>query len=502
MTHTSTDRPATRAGGALVPVLAFTGIVVAVMQTLLVPVVKDLPQLLSTEPGNATWVITSTLLSGAVTTPVAGRLGDLYGKRRMLVLSLTAMVVGALVSALTSDLLTMVAGRTLQGFAMSAIPLGIGLMRDTLPREKLGSAMALMSSSMGVGGSLALPAAALVAQHTDWHALFYGAAGLGVLCIALTLLVVPESPTRAQGTFDVLGAIGLSAGLVLFLLPITKGSDWGWTSATTLGLFAASAVVLVLWGVMELRLEAPLVELRTTASRAVLLTNLASIMVGFSFLVVTLVLPQLLQLPESTGYGLGESMVVAGVLVAPLGLTMMFTTPVYARLSAKYGPKVTLILGMLIIAIGYGAGLGLMNAPWQSLVITVILGPGIGLAYSSLPALIIDEVPASETGAAGGLNTLMRSIGASVSSAVIGMVLANTANDVNGVAVPTMQGFRVSFLIATGAMAIGLLTALFLPRARPPHGIRRRLPDRPERTSAGSAHCPFDAYPGTGAYRI
>nr|WP_268249590.1 MFS transporter [Streptomyces bluensis] len=468
--------------------LAFTGIVVAVMQTLLVPVVKDLPHLLGTEPSNATWVITSTLLSGAVTTPVAGRLGDLYGKRRMLVLSLAVMVVGALVSALTSDLLTMVVGRTLQGFAMSAIPLGIGLMRDLLPREKLDSAMALMSTSMGVGGSLALPAAALVAQHTDWHALFYGAAGLGVLCIALTLLVVPESPTRAQGTFDVLGAIGLSCGLVLLLLPITKGSDWGWTSGTTLGLFAASAVVLVLWGVMELRLKAPLVDLRSTAYPAVLFTNLASIMVGFSFLVVSLVLPQLLQLPESTGYGLGQSMVVAGVLVAPLGLTMMLATPLYARLSARYGPKVTLILGMLIIAIGYGAGLGLMSAPWQSLVVTVILGPGIGLAYASLPALIVGAVPASETGAAGGLNTLMRSIGASVSSAVIGMVLANTANDVNGVAVPSLHGFRVSFLIATGAMVIGLLTALFLPGARPPgDAVRAR---RDPHTQRNAHHAP------------
>lgn len=237
--------------------LAFAGIVVAVMQTLLVPVIKDLPQLLDTAPANATWVLTSTLLSGAVATPIMGRLGDLYGKRRMLILSLAVMVVGALVSALTSDLLTMIAGRTLQGFAMGAIPLGIGLMRDMLPREKLGSAMALMSSSIGVGGGLALPLAALIAQHADWHALFYGAAGIGALAIVLTLLVVPESPARAEGTFDVLGAIGLSAGLVLFLLPITKGSDWGWSSGTTLGLFAASAVVLLLWGVMELRVKAP-----------------------------------------------------------------------------------------------------------------------------------------------------------------------------------------------------------------------------------------------------
>ncbi|MGW7339054.1 MFS transporter [Streptomyces sp. NPDC054808] len=464
MSHTTTDEPVRRASGATVPVLAFAGIVVAVMQTLLVPVIKDLPRLLDTSPSNATWVLTSTLLSGAVATPIMGRLGDLFGKRRMLIASLSVMVVGALLSALTDALIPMIVGRTLQGFAMGAIPLGIGLMRDMLPRERLGSAMALMSSSIGVGGGLALPAAALVAQHTDWHALYFGAAGLGVLSIALTLLVVPESPLRAKGSFDLPGALGLSAGLILFLLPVSKGSDWGWSSPTTLGLFAAAIAVLLLWGLMELRVAAPLVDLRTTARREVLLTNLASIMVGVSFFVISLVLPQLLQLPTGTGYGLGQSMVVAGLCVAPLGLTMMFTAPVYARLSARYGPRTTLIIGLVIIGIGYAGGLGLMNAAWQTVLTSVLIGAGIGLAYSSLPALIIGAVPASETGAANGLNTLMRSIGTSVSSAVIGMVLANTSTDAGGVAVPTMHGFRVSFLIAAAAVAVGLVLAFFLPR--------------------------------------
>ncbi|OIJ86153.1 MFS transporter [Streptomyces colonosanans] len=480
MTHIPTARPTRGRSGAIVPVLAFAGIVVAVMQTLLVPVIKDLPQLLSTSPGNATWVLTSTLLSGAVATPIMGRLGDLYGKRRMLLTSLAVMVVGALVSGFTSALTPMIVGRTLQGFAMGAIPLGIGLMRDMLPRERLGSAMALMSSSIGVGGGLALPSAAMVAQHTDWHALFFGAAGLGVLSIVLTLLVVPESTTRAEGSFDLPGALGLSAGLVLLLLPVTKGSDWGWASGSTLGLFAAAVVALVLWGVLELRVSAPLVDLRTTARREVLLTNLASIMVGVAFYVVSLVLPQLLQLPTATGYGLGKSMVVAGLCVAPLGLTMMFTAPVYARLSARYGPKVTLITGLLIIAIGYGAGLGLMDAAWQTVVTSVLLGAGIGLAYSSLPALIVGAVPASETGAANGLNTLMRSIGTSVSSAVIGMVLANTAHRTNGLAVPSLHGFRVSFLIATAAVALGLLAALFLPGQRPSAGTQLRASSEEE----------------------
>ncbi|WP_306320860.1 MULTISPECIES: MFS transporter [unclassified Streptomyces] len=469
------SQPTTQARptGGVVPVLAFAGITVAVMQTLLVPVIKDLPELLNTAPSNATWVMTATLLAGAVSTPIMGRLGDLAGKRRMLLTSLAIMVIGSLICGFTDNLLVMIVGRALQGFAMGAIPLGIGLMRDMLPREKLGSAMALMSSSIGVGGGLALPAAALVAQNADWHALFFGAAGLGVIGMALTLIFVPESPLRAKGTFDIAGAIGLTAGLILFLLPITKGSDWGWGSGKTLGMFGAALVVLVAWGLMELRMKAPLVDLRTTVRRTVLLTNLASIMVGVAFYAISLVLPQLLQLPKATGYGLGQSMVVAGLCVAPLGLTMMLTAPVYARLSAKFGPKLTLLLGLLIIAIGYGAGLGLMSAPWQTIIISVLVGAGIGLAYSSLPALIIGAVDPSETGAATGLNTLMRSIGTSVSSAVIGMVLANTANNVGGVAIPTMHGFRVSFLIATAAVAVGVLLAVGLPgRSKPTVQLR------------------------------
>lgn len=436
------------------------------MQTLLVPVIKDLPVLLNTAPSNATWVMTATLLAGAVSTPIMGRLGDLYGKRRMLLTSLAVMVVGSLVCGFTSDLVTMIVGRALQGFAMGAIPLGIGIMRDELPRERLGSAMGLMSSSIGVGGGLALPVAALVAQHADWHTLFFGAAGLGVLSMVLTLLVVPETSVRAQGRFDVAGALGLSAGLVALLLPLTKGSDWGWGSPTTLILFGVAVVILVLWGVMELRLADPLVDLRTTARREVLLTNLASITVGVAFYAISLVLPQLLQLPTSTGYGLGRSMVVAGLCMAPLGLTMMLVAPLYARIAARRGPKVSLLLGMLVIAIGYGAGIGLMDAAWQTVIIAVVVGAGIGLAYSSLPALIIGAVDASETGAANGLNTLMRSIGTSVSSAVIGMVLADMSQKMGPVTVPTMAGFRVSFLIATAAVLVGVALACFLPSPR------------------------------------
>jgi len=487
--------------GRIVPVLAFSGISVAVMQTLLVPVVARLPALLHTATSDATWVITATLLSGAVATPIMGRLGDLYGKRRFVLVSLGLMVLGSLLCAVTSSLVPMVAGRALQGFAMGAIPLGISVMRDELPPERLGSAMAFMSSSLGVGGALGMPLAAYVAQHTDWHALFFGSAGLGAIAMLLVLAAVPESARRAPGRFDVLGALGLSAGLVALLLGVSKGGDWGWGSGTTLGLFAAAVVIFVLWGVLELRLADPLVDLRTTARRQVLLTNLASITVGLAFYAVSLVLPQLIQLPKATGYGLGRSMVVAGLCVAPMGLAMMLVSSLSARISATRGPKVSLMTGQVILATAYLAGTALMGALWQVVVTTVLIGVGIGIAYSAMPALILGAVDSSESGAANGLNTLMRSIGTSTSSAVIGVVLAHMTRSVGGHQVPQLAGFRVSFLIAAGAALLGLLIAAFLPgarsrRRRGRHAAPRHGGTQPVRRSSAAA--PASSVRGAG----
>jgi MFS family permease len=455
-----------RAGGAIVAILAFCGIAVSVMQTLVIPLVTELPQLLHTTASNASWVITATLLSGAVATPVMGRLGDMFGKRRVLVASLVLLVVGSLICATTSQLAPMVVGRAVQGGAMGAIPLGISIMRDELPPQRLGSAMALMSSSLGIGGALGLPAAAFVAQHSSWHVLFYGAAGLGAISILLVLSAVPESSARTPGRFDLVGAVGLSAGLVCLLLPITKGSDWGWGSSTTLGLFAAAAVILILWGLLELRIAMPLVDLRTTARRQVLLTNLASILVGFSFYGMMLVLPEVLELPQATGYGLGQSLVVAGLCVAPMGVAMMLVSPLSARINTTAGPKVSMMAGLVVIGAGYGGGIFMLSAVWQIVVVATVIGAGIGLAYAAMPTLIIGAVPASETGAANGLNTLMRSIGTSSSSAVVGLVLAHQTTRFRAVDLPTMHGFKLAFAILGCSTVVGLLIALFLPSSR------------------------------------
>jgi MFS family permease len=451
----------------VVAVLALAGITVSLMQTLVIPLIPALPGLLHASAADATWAITATLLAGAVATPTMGRLGDMYGKRRMLLISLGALVVGSTIGALSDSLVPMVAGRALQGLAAGVIPLGISIMRDELPAERLGSATALMSASLGVGGALGLPAAALLAENADWHALFWTAAGLGVVVTALVVALVPESPVRTGGRFDVPGAAGLSIALVCLLLAISKGADWGWGSAATLGLFAVAVVVLLLWGRWELRTARPLVDLRTTVRRQVLLTNIASAVFGFAMFAMSLVLPQLLQLPAATGYGLGKSMLAVGLVMAPSGLVMMALAPVSARISATRGPKTTLMLGAVVVAAGYALGIVLMSATWHLVLISSIIGAGIGLAYGAMPALVMGAVPVSETAAANSLNTLMRSIGTSVSSATAGLILARLTISFGPATLPSQNGFRLVLGMGSAAALIALAVAAFLPRRSP-----------------------------------
>ncbi|MER7841399.1 MFS transporter [Streptomyces sp. NPDC096040] len=470
----------------VVAVLAFGGIVVSLMQTLVIPIVPQLPKLLDASASNAAWAVTATLLAAAVATPVMGRLGDMYGKRLMLLTSLVMLVVGSVTAALSDSLVPMIVGRALQGLASGVIPLGISIMRDELPAERLGSATALMSASLGVGGALGLPAAALIADHFDWHVLFWTSAALGVVAAVLVMLLVPESKVRTGGRFDLLGALGMAAGLVCLLLGISKGADWGWDSGTTLGLFGAAVVVLLAWGFYELRTREPLVDLRTTARRQVLVTNLASIAFGFSMFAMSLVLPQLLQLPEATGYGLGKSLLDAGLVMAPTGLVMMAMAPVSALISKNFGPKITLMCGAVIVAAGYGLNIVLMDAVWQLVLVSCIVGAGIGFAYGAMPALIMGAVDPHETAAANSLNTLMRSIGTSTASAVAGVILAQMTNVFGGVTVPSENGFKVVMAVGSGAAVLALLVAAFIPRRKPaaavagaPEALTEAAPEAP-----------------------
>jgi MFS family permease len=279
--------------------------------------------------------------------------------------------------------------------------------------------------------------------------------------------VVPEGPRAPRARFDLLGALWLSAGLTTLLLATIKGTNWGWPGVPTLALFGTAALLLPLWGRYQLRTFDPLVDLRVSARRPVLLTNLSAVLIGFALYASALLFPQLLQAPVATGQGFGLSMVGAGLWLAPLGLVMMLLSPLSARISDRFGARTTLLLGAAVIALGNGPAVVLSSAVWQIVLTSAVIGGGIGIAFSAMPALIMGSVPLGETASANGVNTLMRSIGTSTASAVLAAVLATTG--------PTRSGFQIGFTAAAAAL-LGLAVAAFIPahhridRPPPPGG--------------------------------
>jgi MFS family permease len=464
-TSCSSDEVPSSRPAAVIGVLASCGLAVSLMQTLVVPLLPQFPRLLSASPATVAWLVTATLVSAAVCAPVLGRLGDMHGKRRMLLVALGIVTVGSALGAVAPNVGVLIAARALQGVAMGVIALGISVMRDVLPPERVGSGIALMSSSLGIGGAIGLPLTGVVAQEASWRWLFAGAAVLNAVQFVLVLRVVRESPLRSGGRFDLPGALGLAAALVCVLLAVSKGNEWGWTSTLVLGLLAAAAVLFAGWAAWELRAPRPLVDLRVSARPAVLWTNVASIVIGFGMFAGFLVTTQVLQAPTATGYGSGLTLVAAGIVLLPIGAAMVIFSPVSARVSRRRGARTSLVLGSVVLALG-----NLLMATLPGSVLLIVAAStttaiGAALAYSALPLLIMDAVPAGETAAANSLNTLMRMLGTSSCSAFVAAVATGLTTTVDGQTLPAGSAYTVIYLVAGGAALAGAVIAALTPRA-------------------------------------
>ena len=462
--------------GAIVAVLAIAGLAASFMFTLVVPIQSKLPELLNASREDTAWVVTSTLLAAAVITPIAGRLGDMYGKRRIVLVLLALLVLGSVIAAVSPGIVGVVIGRALQGAVTGVIPLGISILRDVLHEDRVDSAIALISATLGVGGALGLPISALITERSDWHLLFWVAAALGVIVFVLVLWIVPVSVLRTAGRFDYVGAAGLAIGLIGILLAVSRGNEWGWGSPAVLALGLGGVVVLLVWGWYELRIAEPLLDLRVAARPAVLLTNIASVAMGFSLFSSNVSYPQMLELPTATG-GFGLSLLAASLVIMPSGLVMMVLSPFSGRMARTVGPKLLLVLGAISLVVAYGFTLVWSSEVWHLVVANLIIGVGIGFGYAAMPMLIMRSVPQTETGASNGLNALFRSLGTSTAAAVVGAVLATYTLDFDGMPVPSPTAFQLSFILGGAAALIALIVALFIPRH---HAPQERHPSLPE----------------------
>ena len=451
---------------ATILVLSLCGMVSALQLTLVIPLLPEFPDLLAISASASSWLITATLLTAAVWTPVIARMADMYGKRRMLLVALNAMILGSVICALELSFVTMIVGRALQGFGASLIAVGISILRDRLPPERIGTAVALMSATMGIGSALGLPLAGVLSDWFGWHSIFWFGAMTGVLLVAAMLAVVEESPVRTHGRFDVPGALVLSAALVCLLLPISMGSMWGWASPVVIGLLVASLLLLAIWVPLELRVNAPMVDLRSSAQRPVLMTNLASIFAGMAMFVNMLVTVQVLRQPAASGTGFGLSVTAAGTAMVPSGLVMLAMSPISGWSLTRWGGRAVLLVGAGLMASIYIGRVFYAGSVLAVVVGSTLVGIGTALTFAAMPTLIMSSVPITETASANGLNSLVRSIGTSLASTVVAAVMATYTIELGGERFATSEAFQVVLVIGALAASICMGLAALVPSDR------------------------------------
>jgi len=470
-TDHTTDRPhPTRS----LFVLTMAPLAFSLAQTTLTPALADLIREFNTDSSGVAWTLTGYLVSAAVFTPIVGRLGDMFGKRRLLVMSLTVFAAGSVVSALGSSLEVVVAGRVLQGVGGGVFPLCFGIVRDEFPPERVSRSIGLISAIVGIGGGLGLVVGGLLVDHASYHWIFWLGAVPAVLAAVLAQLLVPESPVRTPGKVDLRGAAVLAAGLIPPLVGIAQASDWGWLDARTLGLIVGGVVILAGWVVLQLRTAEPLADVRLLARRPVLMTNVATLLVGFGMFGSFTLLPQLTEAPEATGYGFGLSATELGLLMLPGALVMLFAGPLSGVIGTRRGPRVPLGLGALVAAIGLTLLAVDHGTQGAILAYNVVLSVGIGLAFAAMPNLIVAAVPLERTGEATGFNAVVRSVGASLGSQVTASVLAGSA--AAGSRVPTDSGFTEAFAVGAVVAVVAAAVTLLIPRDRE-RSSRARSPE-------------------------
>ncbi|MGK2878392.1 MAG: MFS transporter [Solirubrobacterales bacterium] len=454
-------------------VLAMAGISFALLQSLVAPALPVIQQSLNTSETAVGWILTAYLLSASVATPIVGRLGDMFGKERLLVITLTLLTAGTLLAAVANSIEVLILARVIQGLGGGIFPLAFGIIRDEFPRERVAGGIGLMSALVGIGGGLGVVLAGVIVDNLNYHYLFwFPLVVIGAATIA-AYFFVPESPIKSPGKINWLGAFLMSIGISAVLIAISEGASWGWGSSRTIGLFAAGCVMIAAWIAAELRSESPLVDMKMMEIKGVWTTNTVAFLLGAGMFSSFLLVPQLVQLPESTGFGLGASVTQAGLYLLPSTVMMLAVGACAGRIEARFGSKPPLLAGLgfaaaafLLLAIAHGQ-------PIDIYIATTLLGIGIGLAFAAMANLIVTSVGQEQTGVATGMNTVMRSLGGAVGAQIAASFLTNSVS-VDGL--PTDAGFTGAFIFCVVALVIGIGAGTLIPGRKPAEELAAMQP--------------------------
>ncbi|CAA9473548.1 MAG: hypothetical protein AVDCRST_MAG65-938 [uncultured Solirubrobacteraceae bacterium] len=480
MSHTIHGRPlAPVLGALLLAALSF-----ALLQTMVAPALPQIAEQFDTTPSMAAWVMTGFLLSASVCTPLAGKLGDLFGKARVLTAILAIFTLGSIVCALAETIEVLIAGRIISGVAGGVFPLAFGIINDEVPAERRAFGIGLMSAMFGIGGGIGLPLAGVIVDNVDLSWLFL----VGVLAAPAAVAVyklVPPSPPRARTRVDWRGAAVLSAGLAAVLLAISNANSWGWDSASVLGTIAGGLVLLAFFAFLETRTTDPLVDMRIMRRRPVLATNIAAFLTGLAMFGSFLLIPQFAQTPEQAGYGFGMTVTQAGLVMLPSSAIMLFAGPIGGLLGARIGFRYVLMIGTVLAGSSFLMLAYTHQHVWEFILAGVLMGAGISLSFASMANLIVGAVPPQDVGIATGINTIMRTMGGAFGAALVTALL--TAETIPGTRMPTEGAYTEAFTISALGALLALGAAVAIPSS-PSRGEQvTRAPRREPELAASAA---------------
>lgn len=450
----------------LIGTLSMAGMLAAMQSTVVVPLIPYFPDVFGVTPDAGSWIVTVTLLTGAVATPIVSRLADMVGKRRMITITLALMVAGSLLLVIEGNFVTALTGRSLQGFASALTPVGISILRDELPPERVGFGVALMSATMGIGAALGMPLAGLTYDHIGWSSLFGITAGFAALVTLGVVVLIPESRVRFGGRFDRLGAALLSIGLTAVLLVISMGHSWDWLSLRVGVLLAVAVVALGCWLPHQLRAAHPLVDLRMVTGRPVLLTNIASVLISVGMYSNLLIAAQQLGLPAGTEVGLGLSVETAGLALVPPGVAVAAISPITGRLLTRYGGRFVFLLGSAVTCAAMAGRVYLDGSVPEIMVGSGVIGVGTALTLAAMPVMIMSVVPITKTASANGVNMLCRTIATALSSALLAGIVSAMAVVHDGRVYPSAAAFHTMFWVCSAAALLAFVVVLFVPAGR------------------------------------
>jgi EmrB/QacA subfamily drug resistance transporter len=446
----------------ILAVLSLAALAYAVLSSAVIPALPTIRASLHASETGVTWLLTGFLLSASVGTAIIGKLGDLYGKQRLLVWTLLILTAGTLLAALSDSLAILIVARIIQGVAGGIFPLSFSIARDEFPADRVAGSIGLMSAILGVGGGFGLVLGGLIDEHLSWHWLFWIPLVAMALAAACTWRFIPESKVRSEGRVNWTAAALMSAGMSCLLLGIAQATAWGWTGTGTLALLAGGVLLCGAWIGVEVRSANPLIDMTMMRVRGVWTVNLAAFLVGGGLYAWFLLLPQFAQLPKITGFGYGASVVVAGLYLLPCAVGMGILGSAAGRVERRFSSRGALVAGTAVSAVACGWLVIASRHPYDMLISSAVLGVGIGLAFAALGNLIVQAVPPDQTGAASGMNTVLRTLGGAVGGQVAATFVV--ASTVHGL--PELTGFTKTFAMAALFCAGSAVAGWLIPGGR------------------------------------